>query len=563
MGIEDRLSYTGPSSEVGSLTGEFKTPTGGKATDEAQGGKYEGGALRPGGMPKLYSKDCIGLILNYVGIGLLYGGLPSLKSAVFTNYLGMESYQAMAASTLLLLPWSLKTFIGIITDSFPIFNYRRRFYIIGGWVICFLCLAITAIAMPVGDPYKRAGTDEILNPDAPSSGSKYIVMLTIATFAYVVSDVATDGVVVEFAQAEPLKYRGTTQSTVYMWRMMMYGCSRLIVAFTLNGYDYGGDFDWSLNLNSFLGIYCAIALVPAIGVSFFLKETKVSDLSNDIESGETFNSQLSFKGRVQEMWRISHRRCIWQVLIFNFLNTFFLAQYAPSGIYIGYEWAKITPLTENIAGFLTYMLFAGGMWYIKGYCLNLNWRYLIIIATVAMVVLDSISMFCTIFDVIRNKYFYLGPTVVEGIPSGIQFIVSGFVTVEVAEPGYEASTFGLLATVSNLAIPFAGSVSTLVGSQFNAYSEAFASDTTEDRWQVAYQYMYVYACWLFSLVWLFLLPKNKVAAQQLRNNGGSNSVVGGSLLFFFFCCLCYTTTTNFLSIFESTACLQIAGGSGC
>lgn len=47
MGIEDRLSYTGPSSEVGSLTGEFKTPTGGKATDEAQGGKYEGGALRP------------------------------------------------------------------------------------------------------------------------------------------------------------------------------------------------------------------------------------------------------------------------------------------------------------------------------------------------------------------------------------------------------------------------------------------------------------------------------------------------------------------------------------
>jgi hypothetical protein len=121
----------------------------------------------------------------------------------------------------------------------------------------------------------------------------------------------------------------------------------------------------------------------------------------------------------------------------------------------------------------------------------------------------------------------------------------------------------LLATVSNLAIPFAGSVSTLVGSQFNAYSQAFASDTTEDRWQVAYQYMYVYACWLFSLVWLFLLPKNKVAAQQLRNNGGSNSVVGGSLLFFFFCCLCYTTTTNFLSIFESTACLQIAGGSGC
>jgi hypothetical protein len=562
VGEINRNSYTGPTSDIASFTGEFKTPTSAK-NDVEVGGPYEGGALRPGGKPNLYSREYIGLIFNYIGIGLLYGGLPALKSAVFTNYLGMESYQAMAASTLLLLPWSLKTIIGIVTDSFPILNYRRRYYIIGGWTLCFLILAITAIAMPIGDPYRVTGTQEILNPDAPSSGSKYIIMLTIATFAYVVSDVATDGVVVELAQAEPLKERGNTQATVYMWRMMMYGVSRLTVAFTMNGYDYGGDFSWALSLNTFLGIYCIIAFIPAVGVTFFLKETKVSDITDDIETAETFNKELTFGGRLREMWTITHRRCIWQVILFNFLNTFFIAMYAPSGIYVGYEWAKITPLTENIASFMTMMLFSFGMWYIKGYCLNLNWRYLIIIATVSMTVLDSISMFCTIFDVIRNKYFYLGPTVVEGIPSGIQFIVSGFVTVEVAEPGYEAATFGLLATVGNLSIPFAGSVSNLVGSMFNAYKEAFISDTSYDRWQVAGQYFYVYSCWLFSLVWLFLLPKDKVAAQKLKNHGGSNPAIGGSLVVFFALCLCYTTTTNFLSIFESTACLQIAGGNGC
>jgi len=557
----NRTSYTGPTSELGSLTGEFKTPN--DAKDDTAGGKYEGGALRPGGKPNLYSREYIGLIFNYFALGIIYGGLPALKSAVFTNYLGMESYQSMAASTLLLLPWSLKTFIGIVTDCFPIMNYRRRYYIIGGWSTCFLALAITALAMPIGDPYYVTGTKEILNPDAPSSGSKYIIMLTIATFAYVISDVATDGIVVELAQAEPLKDRGVTQATVYMWRMITVGFSRLTVALTLNGYDYGGDFSWSLSLNTFLGLYSLFALIPAVGVVFFLKETKVSDMPVDVESGEAFNKSLTFGGRLREMWKITHRRCIWQILIFNFLNTFCIAMYAPSGIYVGYEWAGITPLTENVASFLTMMLFSLGMWYIKGYCLNLNWRYLIIGSTTIMTTLDGLSSFCTIFDIIRNKYFYLGPTVVEGFASGVQFIVSAFVTVEIAEPGYEAATFGLLATVSNLSIPFAGSVSNLVGSMFNAYSDAFISDTSADRWQVAGQYFYVYSCWMFSLVWLFLLPKNKVDAQKLKNQGGTNPAVGGSLIVFFGLCLCYTTTTNFLSIFESTACLKIAGGNGC
>ena len=563
MGIENRISYNGPASEVGSLTGEFKTPTSVKE-DYALGGKFEGGALRPGGKPNLYTREYFGLILNYVGVGLIAGALPSLKSAVFTNYFGMESYQSMAASVLLTTPWTFKTIIGVITDSFPIFNYRRRFYIIGGWTVCCLTLAIAALFMPAGDPYRVTGTDEILNPDAPAAGSKYIIMFTIATVAYVISDVATDGVVVELAQAEPLNERGGTQATVYMYRLMCQGISMFVVGLTMNGREYGGDFDWALSLNAFLGLYSVLALFPAIGVTFFLKETKVSELkNNEIEDFEGYDSEMSFGSRLHGLWKITHRNCIWQILIFNFLNNFCISMYAPSSIYVQYEWAKVTPLTENVAGFLTMALFSFGVWYIKGYCLNLNWRYLVIIATFFMIILDGVATMFTIFDVIRNKYFYLGPVVVAGIPQGVQFIVTGFVTVEVAEPGYEASTFGLLAAANNLAIPFAASVSSFVGSMFDAYADAFASDTSYDRWQVAGQFFYVYACYLVSLVWLFLLPKNKVAAQKLRHTGGSNSFVGGGLVIFFACCLCYTTTANFLSIFESTACLRIAGGSGC
>ena len=64
-------------------------------------------------------------------------------------------------------------------------------------------------------------------------------------------------------------------------------------------------------------------------------------------------------------------------------------------------------------------------------------RWMMLVTTVALNLADMPFSFCTIFDVVRNQYFYLGETVLIEIPAAANFVVATFVIVEMAEGGNE------------------------------------------------------------------------------------------------------------------------------
>ncbi|ETL99545.1 hypothetical protein F442_03858, partial [Phytophthora nicotianae P10297] len=75
--LDARLSISSATSkakdiEEGGYTG-IKTPD---TRPDEKVGEYEGGALRPGGMPNLLSRGSIGLLFQYAVVGLVYGLLP-------------------------------------------------------------------------------------------------------------------------------------------------------------------------------------------------------------------------------------------------------------------------------------------------------------------------------------------------------------------------------------------------------------------------------------------------------------------------------------------------------
>ena len=145
------------------------------------GPDIEGGALRGGGAPNLYSRDYIGLLLQYAAVGLIYGTLPGTIYPFLMKYLNMQGTQVLSARTLVSIPWSFKVFYGIVSDCFPVCGYRRRPYMLMGWTLCFTMLLIMACS-PVVDPYYPSKavaqmdpalyTPEILasiNTDAPTT----------------------------------------------------------------------------------------------------------------------------------------------------------------------------------------------------------------------------------------------------------------------------------------------------------------------------------------------------------------------------------------------------------
>uniref|UniRef100_K3W684 Uncharacterized protein n=1 Tax=Globisporangium ultimum (strain ATCC 200006 / CBS 805.95 / DAOM BR144) TaxID=431595 RepID=K3W684_GLOUD len=117
MDLVERVSYISSATkgkEDGDYTG-VKTP-----------GDIEGGALRAGGAPNPWGRDYIGLLIQYMAVGMIYGTLPGTVYPFLLNYLNMEGTQVVSARVLLNLPWSFKVVYGILSDCFPIFGYRRR-----------------------------------------------------------------------------------------------------------------------------------------------------------------------------------------------------------------------------------------------------------------------------------------------------------------------------------------------------------------------------------------------------------------------------------------------------
>lgn len=506
---------------------------------------------------RLLERAHVGLLVNYACIGFLNGLFPSLVYPFFKLYLNMQAYQASAAGMIMMLPWSYKTFFGYLSDHAPILGYRRKSYILIGWIVSSVALLVLTYS-PYEAPYFKSGEIQrthavalrvVENPEAPHAGARYLVQIMVVVLGSVIADVACDGIMVELAQHEHIEVRGSAQSTIYIVRYFANLMGGATAAVCFNGEEYGGSFSWSVPYTTIFFFCGIITILGCIATVFFLEEERCSrDLSPH---------------PVREMWRIFKQRAMWQLMAFHFLNSFFNS-FGFSGVTAVQEyWAGVEPLNNSIAGCLSTLLFVAATVLMKLYFLNTSWRVLMLLCSVFTMVVNLTVNLIVTFDVVRDQWFYLGGPQLAVIPDGMRHVISGFVTVEIAEHGFEGATYSLLTTVHNLAYPFSTSVTNLVDASFDVSDADIASDTLHVRWQVAYCLLLSFGMQAVGLLTLVMLPNQKLEAQALKFHGTSSAVAGTIALVVLLAALSWATTVNMLAINSSTACLRIAGGRGC
>ncbi|KAE9348895.1 hypothetical protein PF008_g7140 [Phytophthora fragariae] len=530
-------------------------------TPDGLGQELEDGALRPGGMPVLLSRDTIGLLFQYAAVGVVYGMLPETIYPFMQEYLNCSGTQVAAAKELVVLPWSFKVFFGIISDCFPIYGYRRRPYMLIGWTVCIIMLLVMAI-MPIGKPYYTVASDrdidtadytpEIearINYGAPSEGAKYVIIMFFAAVGYVFSDVCSDSIVCELAQREPLAKRGKTQSAIYTVRTVLVIFGELLVGFCFNGEAYGGAFDFSLSFPQLM-IIMVVFTAPAVPITwFFIKEEKAQ--------------RADFRKYIKEFWDLLCKRVMYQVIAYHFFAGIFSSiSYTASSPVQSYL-VGVTPINSTLNDVLSHVCFMIGIMVTSKYGLHWNWRGMIIWTGVLVIIVDATVALITVWDVFRNQWFWLGPPIVVEIPSGVAWIIALFVTVEIAGVGNEGAVYGLITTVGNLSSPFATTLTLLIDGPFNITNVRVQSDDHAVRMDITYTMIISYGMTIFSWVFLFLLPKQKQDTQELARSGGSNKLLGGLTIAYLSFSLVWSLTVNTLAIFDSTSCLLIAGGTGC
>ncbi|RLN88248.1 hypothetical protein BBJ28_00020727 [Nothophytophthora sp. Chile5] len=562
LDVHQRLSYVSGASQVKDIEDGYtsaKTPETAPIGSLPTGG--EAGAIREGGMPNLMSKDHIGLLFQYATVGVVYGMLPSTIYPFLQQYLNCSGAQVTTAQTLVVLPWSFKVFYGILSDCLPLFGYRRRPYMLIGWTICLIMLLVMA-CMPAGKPYYTVSSDRDISPtdytdeitsrinyDASTQGAKYVMLMFFAAFGYVMSDVCADSITCELAQREPLEKRGTTQSTIYMVRTVVVILGEILVGFAFNGEEYGGDFDFSLSFSELM-IIMTVLTAPILPITwFFIKEEK--------------KPRANFHEYISAFWDLLCTRAMYQVIAYNFFSGVFAnITYTANSLVQSYM-VGVTPINSTLSDILSNLLFTLGIFVTQRWGLHWNWRWMIVFTGAMVIVVDCVCSLVVVWDVFRSQWFWLGPPIAVQLPYGIGWIISTFVTVELAGLGNEGAVYGLVTTVTNIASPFATALTLVIDAPFNITNERVQVDDHSVRSDITYTIIIMYAMTIFSWVFLFLLPKQKEATQELIRSGNSNRIIGGLTVFYLCFSLIWSVMTNIMAIFDSTSCLVIAGGDGC
>ena len=400
-------------------------------------------ALAAGGTVDIWRWRNAGYLAQYAVVGFIYHGLPATIYGVFLGYLGVPSYVYATAVQVVTLPWAFKFVFGMMNDCVPLWGgYRRKPYMCIGWAMC--CLTLVAMSMlELPPPYWCRGADgsfitkqlhpngtlvldaagsammaKPCNPRARDFGGTLALWMALAACGYVVADVAADGLTVEYARREPLAQRGTTQSTVYLVRTCGSIAAIMLVGFGMNGKEYNGTFDWTLSFPQIclcFSVPCA-AMIPA---SWFLVE--------DTPVGASGGRLHTFAEYRTKCWTLLQSKAMFYVVMYSFLSAAFGTISTTAQGNVTKWWAGVKNLQSQIFSMLGLGLFAAGLWLVKKRFLNASWRKMLGFTTLFLNAVDAVFAFCTIFDVVRNQYFYLGETVLIMVPEAAQFLVTTFV----------------------------------------------------------------------------------------------------------------------------------------
>ncbi|RAW41510.1 hypothetical protein PC110_g2276 [Phytophthora cactorum] len=347
----------------------------------------------------------------------------------------------------------------------------------------------------------------LVYPDAPHRGNKFIFLFMVANLGAVIAYGPTYGIFIELSQREPEHIRGRLQTNVFMVRNALASVTAFLTGLCLNSTEYGGTFSWTIGFN---GI---------------------------IEGGADQVHRYLYK----EIYEIIQKEPFYRLFIFRYFTKIFAAVSVTASSNIQSIYAGVTPLNDGIAACISQILIVAGILSIKTWGLQWNWQYLAIFSQLSAVFVDAFPTYFTIWHVFRSQWFWLGVPLLEEFVGEFVDYATTVTMVQIAEPVITKS----------------------VDSYFEIGQKALKRDDHAVHMDLTYAYLMAYLFNIAAVVFAFLLPRQKHEAQMMKQNGNKSNLIGTASVVIFLFSVVWAIMTHLLSLWDSTSCLRIAGGSGC
>ncbi|KAG7385480.1 hypothetical protein PHYPSEUDO_001430 [Phytophthora pseudosyringae] len=516
----------------------------------------------------IWDRRWCGLMLHSVVVGIVSTVLPLCVYPFLTCNLNMEGTQTLSARSLLGLPWALKPLFTLFIHCFPLPNgFRLRSSMVLGWAVTGIALvAIVFQDQPTpyfqdrkmtGTPLGELSTTQMtkINLDAPSHGAFYVVMMSVASVGYVLADVAADELISDVAtryfsvSQSPRDQDEVFQPVMTKYRVVAMLGSFLFMGFGMSGWDYGGDFDFTLEFTQVMLLVGIVSLLPALLLGFTLSEST--------------RERQSLRQALSEIWALVSNCGLNHVLFCRFIGGACAGVSATAVNPLAFYYAGVQPLNDTVVSFVAIIAVLWALNWVGKKDWDVDYRAVIVVCTVVTLALDLGATMFTIWDVVRSQWFWIGLPVMEAIPSALDYTISTLVVAEVADPSGRATVSGLVTSVSFLAGPLGLAVSKYVDAQFSVTNQDIMTDTTKVREETTVTFFIAYGMQLLSLLWLLALPKNASESRAMKVRSGTSTARAVGLLALLGLSLAFVVAVHALSVYAPTSCRGVAGGRGC
>lgn len=474
----------------------------------------------------------------YLLVGILQG-LSSPLINVFPLDLGATEAQQTSVSAIRGLPAAFKLVFGFISDTAPVCGYRRKPYMLMGWVMASLSMFFLMFWSNLSIPSRNAGcfknslSDAELNPDATSdtdshipSDAPSIALLSVALLAFGtgfwMADVMGDSIVAEKAKLEPPESRGSVQSSCYSYRFF-----GLMMAAPLSTYLYSAHGPSAV---IYLLAVLPLSILPLV---WLLHETQNVEVKSPHE-------------QCGEIWNTVCSRAVWQPMGFVYLYNVLQVGNAAWREYL-VTVLHFTSCQLNLILITAYILLYLGILAYKYFFIQWSWRKVYIVTTLLNGVFSvlQILLIMGITFGLGNFWFALGDDAFAEFIGGIQFLPTTIMMVHLCPTGSEGASYAMFTTVNNGAIALSSAFSTMLLGIWDVSRNALEAGQLTGMINLTYL---TTAVQVFAIVFVGWLPNYKEDLAALTNDHMRSKIGGGIFLSVTLASILYAIVVGVLNI---------------
>lgn len=553
--------------------------------------------------------DNLALPVHYMWVGVSHSIMTGTLYGVMMGSMAVSGRIYGSSKILVSSPWLLTVVFGFISDCIPIMGYHRKYYASIGWTIVAGAHMVLAVSFEdpkiprycrdtlhgdLGNFVQEAG---ICNPDADESAWFLVYVCAVGTIGLALAESAADGLLVECAQS----YNEKSKSGVVMIQSLairLFGgaLGSSFTAICFNGRKHLGFFDWEIDFNFinyflFGSALCVAVLwqklacrdMPTLASTY----CKCSSGGVSYETIQKENPRLynfakthcaSVAIAVDKISSQVYTPRFTRFAIFQMVVPIFTWMTSPANDMMRRYWNDVQQMQEQVTGICVTLFFSIILIFMKDHSIW-NDRRIVTVITTCIAAAGGIAITTTSASgVLRDQYFYQIHEIFLKIPRGFNYVIAMILTAEFSPKGLEASIYGIISCLHNLAPVIAQTLANplyaylppiVTNGQLPigalSLPELYMQDTLQFRHTVTTSLFVSASLLLSSLFMLKLLPPEGIVLRIRKSTDETfyNKMRCSAITLSVACLAISSLLATIFAITPETSCHALVGGPGC